>query len=163
MHLKRYKQGYMNIRRKFGVHGRINLKHDSIGGEKIIYTLESPWNTNKDEKNGILGISCVAEGTYNLVLEKSPVNQRTYPFLVNESLGVCLKAKNNAFDKTGHCFVDFDGYNPQEVYGRFILCGTSYRFDPKGYYAPIYSGDAVRVLNTYIKETGDNSLTISWS
>ena len=162
MHLQRFKQGHMNIRRKYGVHGRMVLNHEKIGGEKVIYTLESPWNPNKDEPNGILGLSCVAPGNYNLSIEQSPVNKRYYPFLVNESKNVCLKSKVKAHDKTGHAFVDYESFNPLEIYGRFILCGTSYRFDPKGYYAPVYGEEAVSIIKAYIEATGDKSLTISW-
>ena len=163
MHLQRFKQGHINIRRKYGVHGRMVLNHESIGGEKTIYTLESPWNSNKDEPNGILGLSCIAAGNYNIYVEQSPVNNRYYPFLVNESKGVCLKSKVNAHEKTGHAFVDFESADPLETYGRYILCGTSYRFDPKGYYAPEYAEDAVSTIIKYIEATGDKSLTISWS
>lgn len=163
MHLQRMKQGYINVRRKFGVHGRILLDHESIQGQKTIYTLESPWNFNKDEPNGILGVSCVPSATYTLSIEQSPLNHKYYPFLVNEKMGICLRAKNNAKDKTGHAFVDFDNMDPREIFGRFILCGLGYRYDSKGYFIPTQTEEAVNILNTYIRESGDTSLTISWN
>lgn len=161
MLLERFKQGYMGIKRKYGVHGVVRLDHPSVGS-KTIYTLESPWNTNKDEPNGILGLSCVAPGAYQLSVEKSPVNSKEYPFLINPSLNVCLRAKVKSFDKTGHCFVDHENFNPEEIYGRFILCGTSYKYNSKGYYSPIESDSAVAILNKYIRESGDNQLSIRW-
>ena len=67
MELVRIKQGIRGIDRKFGVHGRALIKSDKFG-ERMIYTLESPWNYNKDEENGIAGLSCIAQGSYNLAV-----------------------------------------------------------------------------------------------
>ena len=63
-------------------------------------------------------------------------------------MGVCLRAKNNAKDKTGHAFVDFDNMDPREIFGRFILCGLDYRYDSKGYFIPTQTEEAVNILNT---------------
>lgn len=162
MELKRFKQGYNGVRRKYGVAGIITINDKSIGGKRHIYTLESPWNDSKDEPNGILGISCVNEGTYSISIERSPVDGKEYPFIFNESLNVCLKSKVKATDKTGHCFVGYDGYSPLNIYGRFILCGTDVLYNPSGYFQPTNSEQALAILLTYIKNSGDNSLTIRW-
>ncbi len=162
MILERIKQGYRNIPRKFGVHGSISLNHESIGGKVTIYTLESLWDTNKDEQAGIVGKSCVAPGIYELHIEESPVTGREYPFLVNESLGVALKTKTTATGRTGHCFSDIDLDDPTQIYGRFIMCGTSTKWRSKGFYLPQDQETAVSILNTYIRESGDTSLRIRW-
>lgn len=162
MNLDRFKQGYKGIHRKFGVHGRMILDHKSIGGKVVIYTLESMWDKNNDEPNGIVGRSCVSQGSYTVHVEKSPLNNREYPFLVNESLGVCLRTKLKSTDRTGYCFYDEDINNPIDIYGRFILCGTSYQWKNAGFYMPTNKEEAVSIINKYVKETGDNNVRVRW-
>ena len=100
MLLERMKQN-SSIRREFGVHGKITLKFRD-GPSKTIFTLESPWDFNQDEKNGIVGLSCINEGGYQIHLEESPLYNIKLPFLVNPSLNVQLRTKVNAIDRCGH-------------------------------------------------------------
>lgn len=162
MQLIRFKQGYNGIRRQYGVSGIIKLNHKSIGGAVNIYTLESPWNDSKDEPNGKLGLSCVNSGNYTISIEISPVDNKEYPFIFNENLNVCLRSKINAIDRTGHAMYSYDGFNPLEIYGRFILVGTGQNYNPSGFVQPISGDQALAILKTYIKESGDTSLTIRW-
>ena len=161
MELVRIKQGIRGIDRKFGVHGRALIKSDKFG-ERMIYTLESPWNYNKDEENGIVGLSCIAQGSYNLTVEKSPIDGKEYPFVFNEKFNVCLKAKVNVIDRTGYCFYPGDGMDPMNIYGRHILCGTKLEYRSQGYYLPTFGNDAISLINAHIKESGDKKITIKW-
>lgn len=162
MRLERFKQGYPNLPRKYGVHGIIYLNHKSIGGSRVIYTLESFWEPTKDEPNGALGRSCVNEGSYTVSVEESPVTNKKYPFIFNESLGVALRNKNNANNKTGHALVDLDVPDPLEIYGRFIVIGRTIEYDPRGFYYPQRREEAVDMLNRYIEASGDKKLIIGW-
>lgn len=160
MLLERQKQN-PKIKREFGVHGRITLRFKD-GSVRHLYTLESPWDFNKDEKNGIVGLTCINEGSYRIVIENSPIHNVPLPFLVNESLNVQLKAKTNAIDRTGHalCHInDIDCYN---IYGRYILIGSETKYHNKGLFEPVEGGTAYRLLMKYLEESGDTELVIKW-
>lgn len=159
MILERLKQNHA-IAREYGVHGRIKL--NLSGKDVYIYTLESPWDYNNDSPNGITGLSCIKEGSYTISIEKSPVNGKRYPFIFNESLGVCLRARVKSTDRTGHCFLPVAADGIDKIYGRFILIGASTKFDSRGFYEPIDGFEALGYLLKYIEESGDNTLKITW-
>lgn len=160
MLLERLKQNSA-IRRQFGVHGRIRLRFKD-GKEAFIYTLESPWDYNHDEPNGIVGLSCIKDGVYQLSIEESPVHKIKLPFLVNPQNGVQLRQKNAATDRCGHAFchiVDRDIYS---IYGRYILIGADTRYNSQGFYEPIEGYKAYTLLMKYLEETGDKEVKITW-
>lgn len=160
MLLERQKQN-IRIRREFGVHGRIILNFKD-GTQRTIYTLESPWDFNKDEPNGINGLSCINEGSYKIVLEDSPVHNTKLPFLVGENLGVQLKAKVNATDRTGHALCHINDIDCYHIYGRYILIGSKTQYHNKGLFEPIEGGIAYKWLMQYLEESGDKELVIKW-
>lgn len=160
MILERLKQN-SSIKRKFGVHGRIKLKLKD-GSEKMIYTLESPWDFNEDEKNGIVGLSCVNEGSYDIIIEESPVMGIKVPFIVNPSLNVQLRQKDNAIDRTGHALVPKNDIDVFHIYGRYIIIGSDILRHNEGFYEPTDGTIALSYLMEHIKESGDNKLVIKW-
>ena len=159
MILERLRQN-PGIKREHGVHGRILLQTEK--DSTYIYTLESPWDFNKDEPNGIVGISCINEGDYKISIEKSPIDNLEYPFIYNPKLNVQLRNKEKAIDRTGHAFVHKTDAGLDKIYGRYILIGAHIRYDPTQRYEPINGGLAMRFLLDYIKETKDTNLTIKW-
>lgn len=160
MLLERLKQNSA-IRRQFGVHGRIKLVFKDKK-EAYIYTLESPWDYNEDEPNGIVGLSCIKEGVYQLSIEDSPVHKLKLPFLINPKTGVQLRQKSEATDRTGHAFchiIDGDIYS---IYGRYILIGADVRYNNQGFYEPIDGYKAYNLLMKYLEESGDREVKITW-
>ena len=73
-----------------------------------------------------------------------------------------MRAKNNAINKTGHAIVDISIDDPSRIFGRFILAGRSADYDSRGFYMPTKREEAIEMLNTYIKASGDKKLTIRW-
>lgn len=160
MLLERMKQN-SSIRREFGVHGKITLKFKD-GSSKTIFTLESPWDFNQDEKNGIVGLSCVNEGSYQIHLEESPLYNIKLPFLVNPSLNVQLRTKVNAIDRCGHALCHINDIDCFSIYGRYILIGSQLRWRSSGFYEPVEGQIAYQNLMSYLEESGDRELVVKW-
>lgn len=160
MLLERLKQNSA-IRRQFGVHGRILLRFND-GKQAYIYTLESPWDFNQDEPNGIVGLSCIKDGSYQIQIEESPVHKIKLPFLVNPSNGVQFKQKVNATDRCGHAFCHIIDKDIYSIYGRYILIGADTKYNNQGFYEPVDGYKAYSLLMKYLEESGDKEAKISW-
>lgn len=141
--------------RYLGTVGQISLDKDSF-----LYTLESPWNPTKTNPNGIVGVSCIPAGEYQLTIEKSPLNDAYYIFLVNPSLGVDLKTISKANNRAGHCFMP--GGRNSDNYGRFILIGTSINQSSMETVSLDGGQEAHDRLMKYMKANNITSAKIGW-
>ena len=63
-------------------------KLDSKYFEETLYTLELGWNPDETRPGGRNDVSCVPDGTYQLITFKRPKNGMVVPQLLNAELGV---------------------------------------------------------------------------
>jgi len=146
-----------------------NIKKDIKEDAKLVLvTSINPTSSGEGKSTVTIGLSdglnrigkksCVALREPSL----GPVMGIKVPFIVNPSLNVQLRQKDNAIDRTGHALVPKNDIDVFHIYGRYILIGSDILRHNEGFYEPTDGTIALSYLMEHIKENGDNKLVIKW-